>query len=78
MHTILVAVPYLFLAAANVAVVLAAFQTSPKLGVMAFFVPMYVVSVGNWRLRTKHRRHLAIAWWLAVAGLVVGVAATAG
>jgi hypothetical protein len=76
MQAVLIAVPWLFLAAIDVAVILAAFQTSFKLGVMAFFVPMYVVSFGNWRLRTKYRRRFAIAWWGGLACLILSIAAT--
>jgi hypothetical protein len=76
MQAILIAVPWLFVLAIDVAVVLAAFQTSFKLGMMAFFVPMYVVSVGNWRLRTAYRRHLAIGWWGGMACLILSVAVT--
>lgn len=76
MQTILVALPYAFVVIVQLALVLAAFQTSIRLGLMAFFVPMYVASTGNWRLRTVHRRQLAIAWWAGLACLILSVAAT--
>ena len=76
MGTILFTVAYLFLAAVQIALVIAAFRTSIKLGIMALFVPMYVVSMGNHRLKTEHRRSLAMAWWLGLAGLVGAVAAS--
>jgi hypothetical protein len=56
---------YIFLAAVDVALVVAAFKTSVKLGLMALFLPFYVASFGNHRLRTQRRRDLAILWWAA-------------
>jgi hypothetical protein len=67
---------YLLIAVAQVAVVIAAFRTSIKLGVMALFVPIYVVSFGNHRLKTEHRKRLAIAWWVGLAALVIAVVAS--
>jgi hypothetical protein len=72
--SVVIIAAYYTLLAVQLALVLAAFQTSLKLGVMAFFLPMYVVSFGNWRLKTQHRRHLAIAWWLGLAGFALAVA----
>lgn len=66
-------IAYGLLGAAQLALLIAAFDTSAKLGVMAFFLPMYVASFGNHRLRTDHRRTLAIAWWTALAALVGAV-----
>jgi hypothetical protein len=55
-------------------VVVAGFQTSAKVGVLALLAPVYVVSVGNWKLRTRYRRHLAAAWWLGLVCLILAVA----
>jgi hypothetical protein len=73
---VLFALTYLACLAIQIALVIAAFRTSLKLGVMAFFVPMYVVTFGNHRLATVHRRRLAVAWWLALAALVATLTIT--
>jgi hypothetical protein len=72
--TIFVLLAYVLMVGANLAVVLAGFQTSTKVGVLALLAPVYVVSVGNWKLRTAYRRHLAAAWWLGFACLILAVA----
>ena len=76
MPPMLIFIPLLFVLIIDIWVILAAFETSFKLGVMALIVPMYVVSAGNWRLKTPYRRGLAIAWWSGIACYVLCVAAT--
>jgi hypothetical protein len=73
---VLVPLAYLLVAVVDILLIVAAFRTSTKLGVMALFVPIYVVTTGNHRLKTEHRRHLAWSWWLSLAGLIVAVAAS--
>jgi hypothetical protein len=58
----------------QILLVIAAFRTSKRLGILAFFVPMFVTSFGNYRLKTPHRRQLAAGWWLSLVGLIASVA----
>lgn len=53
------------------ALIVAAFQTSGKMGFLTLLVPMYAASFGNYRLKTERRRELAVAWWVAMSLLVV-------
>ena len=64
---------YLLVIAVDVVLVVAAFKTSAKLGLMALICPFYVVSFGNHRLATPPRRLLAGLWWAGFVGLVVTV-----
>jgi hypothetical protein len=72
--TILVTLAYVFMIAVNFVVVVAGFQTSARVGILALLAPVYMVTVGNWKLRTKYRRHLAAAWWLGLVCLILAVA----
>jgi hypothetical protein len=62
---------WLALVVTNVFLVVAAWQTSAKLGVLTLIVPFYAVSTGNWRLKTEKRALLARRWWTCLALLLV-------
>jgi hypothetical protein len=64
---------WLLLAAAQLAVVIAAFRTTSRLGIMCLLVPFYGVSLGNARLATEYRRYLAAAWWAGLATMILSV-----
>ena len=51
--------------------VVAAWQTSTRLGVLTLIMPFYAVSTGNWRLKTEKRVVLAIAWWTCFIFFIV-------
>ena len=55
----------------------AAFRTRTSLGVLAFFLPFYVVTFGNHRLATVYRRQLAAAWWFFYILMIAMIVARA-
>jgi hypothetical protein len=57
---------------AGITLIVLAYRTSSLLGNLAFFIPLYVVTLGNHRVESPHARWLARVWW---AGFIVFMAA---
>lgn len=66
--TVIAGLAILMFLSAGFALIFLAYRTSPGLGGMAFFVPFFIVTVGNHRVASPHARWLARVWW---AGFVV-------
>jgi hypothetical protein len=62
---------WLALLAVDVVLIVAAWRTTPMLGILTLLLPFYAVSTGNWRLKTERRGLIARAWWACFALFVV-------
>ena len=65
--TVIAATGFVVYVAATWALVFFAYRTSPVLGTLSFFVPLFAISVGNHRIETPHARRLALIGWTGFA-----------